>query len=117
VARPTNITMCSFCGKSHAEVRKLISGPGVYICDNCVILCKNVLDRELQVQTQAAQPKFTVLKPAEIKRQLDLYCVGQNHAKKTLAVAVHNHYKRIQVEPAAVEGESATVSPHADVEI
>jgi ATP-dependent Clp protease ATP-binding subunit ClpX len=99
--------MCSFCGKSHAEVRKLISGPGVYICDNCIILCKNVLDRELQVQAEKKQPKFTVPKPAEIKRQLDLYCIGQEPAKKTLAVAVHNHYKRIQPE-AAPENESGT---------
>jgi len=90
--------MCSFCGKSHAEVRKLISGPGVYICDNCVILCKNVLDRELQLQAQKTEPKFSVPKPAQIKRQLDLHCVGQDDAKKTLAVAVHNHYKRIQPE-------------------
>ena len=90
--------MCSFCGKSHAEVRKLIAGPGVYICDNCIILCKNVLDRELEQQNQKKQPKFTIPKPAEIKRQLDLHCVGQEHAKKTLAVAVHNHYKRIQQE-------------------
>src|ERR1700761_9325473 len=82
MARPNNITMCSFCGKSHAEVRKLVSGPGVYICDNCIILCKNVLDRELQVQNQKKSPKFSVPKPAEIKRQLDLYIVGQEHAKK-----------------------------------
>jgi ATP-dependent Clp protease ATP-binding subunit ClpX len=119
MGRPTNITMCSFCGKSHAEVRKLISGPGVYICDNCIILCKNVLDRELQIQTQKKQPKFSVPRPAEIKRQLDLYCVGQEHAKKTLAVAVHNHYKRIQPAP-ATENEEATkvpVTKHADVEI
>jgi ATP-dependent Clp protease ATP-binding subunit ClpX len=113
MARPTNITMCSFCGKSHAEVRKLIAGPGVYICDNCIILCKNVLDRELQLQEQKKQPKFTVPRPAEIKRQLDLYCIGQEHAKKTLAVAVHNHYKRIQPEP---EGEHAS-KKHAAVEI
>ena len=98
MARPNNLTMCSFCGKSHAEVRKLIPGPGVYICDNCVILCKNVLDRELEVQAEKKQPKFTVPKPAEIKRQLDLYCIGQELAKKTLAVAVHNHYKRIKPE-------------------
>jgi ATP-dependent Clp protease ATP-binding subunit ClpX len=120
MARPTNITMCSFCGKSHAEVRKLISGPGVYICDNCIILCKNVLDRELQIQTQKKQPKFTVPKPAEIKRQLDLYCIGQEQAKKTLAVAVHNHYKRIQPEAAPENDEaakSAPVDPHAGVEI
>jgi ATP-dependent Clp protease ATP-binding subunit ClpX len=122
MARPTNITMCSFCGKSHAEVRKLIAGPGVYICDNCIILCKNVLDRELQLQNQKKQPKFSVPKPAEIKRQLDLYCVGQEHAKKTLAVAVHNHFKRIQPEIPAAEGAEvpkipAQPQPHADVEI
>jgi len=119
MARPNNITMCSFCGKSHAEVRKLISGPGVYICDNCIILCKNVLDRELQLQDQKKQPKFTVPKPTVIKRQLDLYCVGQDHAKKTLAVAVHNHYKRIQPAPASKneEGEKPAPHPHADVEI
>jgi ATP-dependent Clp protease ATP-binding subunit ClpX len=112
--------MCSFCGKSHAEVRKLISGPGVYICDNCIILCKNVLDRELQVQAEKKQPKFTVPKPAEIKRQLDLYCIGQEPAKKTLAVAVHNHYKRIKIEPVKGDEEAAKptlVDPHAGVEI
>ncbi len=118
MARPNNITMCSFCGKSHAEVRKLISGPGVYICDNCIILCKNVLDRELQVQNQKRQPKFSVPKPAEIKRQLDLYCVGQEQAKKTLAVAVHNHFKRIQPEPEEEGGRaSAAHARHGDVEI
>ena len=120
MARPTNLTMCSFCGKSHAEVRKLIAGPGVYICDNCIVLCKNVLDRELQLQSQKKQPKFTVPKPAVIKRQLDRYCIGQDHAKKTLAVAVHNHYKRIQPEPAAdseTSAKPAPPDPHADVEI
>jgi ATP-dependent Clp protease ATP-binding subunit ClpX len=120
MARPNNLTMCSFCGKSHAEVRKLISGPGVYICDNCIILCKNVLDRELQVQAEKKQPKFTVPKPAEIKRQLDLYCIGQEQAKKTLAVAVHNHYKRIKTEPVKGDEEavkSTRVDPHAGVEI
>jgi ATP-dependent Clp protease ATP-binding subunit ClpX len=114
MARPNNLTMCSFCGKSHAEVRKLIAGPGVYICDNCIILCKNVLDRELELQNQKKQPKFTVPKPAEIKRQLDLHCIGQEHAKKTLAVAVHNHYKRIQQEPEAGAGGK---TKHAGVEI
>lgn len=117
MARPTNITMCSFCGKSHAEVRKLISGPGVYICDNCIILCKNVLDRELQVQNQKKSPKYSVPKPAEIKRQLDLYCVGQEHAKKTLAVAVHNHFKRIQPEGSPEDEAAAKANKHLDVEI
>jgi ATP-dependent Clp protease ATP-binding subunit ClpX len=122
MARPATLTMCSFCGKSHAEVRKLISGPGVYICDNCIILCKNVLDRELEIQNQKKQPKLVVPRPAEIKRQLDQFCIGQDLAKKTLAVAVHNHYKRIQPEPKteAAEGEKAPAAeprPHADVEI
>src|SRR5580765_1324893 len=118
MARPTNITLCSFCGKSHAEVKKLIAGPGVYICDNCVVLCKQVLDKELATQARKQKPKISVPKPAEIKRQLDLHCVGQDHAKKTLAVAVHNHYKRIVQERQAVgEEEGHPNDPHAGVEI
>jgi ATP-dependent Clp protease ATP-binding subunit ClpX len=124
VARPTNITLCSFCGKSHAEVKKLIAGPGVYICDNCVVLCKNVLDKELATAARKHRPRVNVPKPAEIKRQLDTYCVGQEHAKKTLAVAVHNHYKRILQDPpergettARQADAAAARDPHADVEI
>ncbi|HZQ45760.1 MAG TPA: ATP-dependent Clp protease ATP-binding subunit ClpX, partial [Verrucomicrobiae bacterium] len=123
MARPTNITLCSFCGKSHAEVKKLIAGPGVYICDNCVILCKSVLDKELSTQAKKHKPKINIPKPAEIKRQLDRQCIGQEHAKKTLAVAVHNHYKRILHEPASAPApdlettEPAPVDRHAEVEI
>jgi ATP-dependent Clp protease ATP-binding subunit ClpX len=121
MARPTTITMCSFCGKSHAEVKKLIPGPGVFICDVCIVLCKNILDRELHLAEQKKQPKFNVLKPVQIKRELDLHCIGQEHAKKTLAVAVHNHYKRIQPAPILDEGEVAApvtpALPHAEVEI
>ncbi|MDB6016142.1 MAG: ATP-dependent Clp protease ATP-binding subunit ClpX [Pedosphaera sp.] len=121
MARPTNITLCSFCGKSHAEVKKLIAGPGVYICDNCVILCKSVLDKELSTQAKKHRPKFNIPKPAEIKRQLDRQCIGQDHAKKTLAVAVHNHYKRILHEPGlAADSEIEEPPPmdrHAEVEI
>jgi ATP-dependent Clp protease ATP-binding subunit ClpX len=95
MARPTQLTLCSFCGKSHAEVRKLIQGPGVYICDSCVIVCKNVLDKELRSDARRPMPRLQVPKPAEIKRLLDTHCIGQEHPKKTLAVAVHNHYKRI----------------------
>src|SRR6266700_5074325 len=124
MARPTNITLCSFCGKSHAEVKKLIAGPGVYICDNCVVLCKQVLDKELSGPARKHKPRAGIPKPAEIKRQLDLRCVGQDHAKKTLAVAVHNHYKRLIQEPSApsapppagTEG-AAPADPHAEVEI
>jgi ATP-dependent Clp protease ATP-binding subunit ClpX len=101
MARPTQLTLCSFCGKSHAEVRKLIQGPGVYICDSCVIVCKNVLDKELRGDGRRQAPRLQVPKPAEIKRQLDVHCIGQEHPKKTLAVAVHNHYKRILAEPPA----------------
>ena len=120
MARPTNLTMCSFCGKSHAEVKKLIAGPGVYICDNCVILCKNVLDRELTTHGRKPRTKMTVPRPAEIKRLLDSHCIGQDHAKKTLAVAVHNHYKRVQQEPHVSEGGETSetpAGPHADVQI
>jgi ATP-dependent Clp protease ATP-binding subunit ClpX len=118
MARPTNLTLCSFCGKSHAEVKKLIAGPGVYICDNCVVLCKQVLDKELATQARKQKARINIAKPAEIKRQLDLQCVGQDHAKKTLAVAVHNHYKRILQETPAPEGEEgAPADPHAHVEI
>ena len=118
MARPTNITLCSFCGKSHAEVKKLIAGPGVYICDNCVVLCKQVLDKELASQNKKQKPRINIAKPAEIRRQLDLQCVGQDHAKKTLAVAVHNHYKRILQEGGeAPENEGSAADPHAEVEI
>jgi len=99
MARPTNLTLCSFCGKSHAEVKKLIQGPGVYICDNCVLLCKSVLEKELAPEPKKAAVNQTVPKPVEIKKHLDLYCIGQEHAKKTLSVAVHNHYKRILTDP------------------
>src|SRR5678816_1529876 len=99
MARPTNITLCSFCGKSHAEVKKLIAGPGVYICDNCITLCKSVLDKELSTEIKKAPPKFSIPKPADIRKQLDRNCIGQEHAKKTLSVAVHNHFKRILTDP------------------
>src|SRR5437868_7236804 len=122
MARPNQLTLCSFCGKSHAEVKKLIQGPGVYICDNCVIVCKNVLDKELRIEPKKTMPKLTVPKPAEIKRQLDLYCIGQEHAKRTLSVAVHNHYKRIQTELTSTQTKSTRdaaipTEPHQDVEI
>src|SRR6266536_5116690 len=119
MARPTNLTLCSFCGKSHAEVKKLIRGPAEYICANCVRLCKSVLEKELAPEPKKSAASHTIPKPVEIKKHLDLYCVGQEHAKKTLAVAVHNHYKRILQEPvSAPDAEDAAASdPHAGVEI
>ncbi len=95
MARPTNLTLCSFCGKSHAEVKKLIAGPGVYICDNCVILCKQVLDKEFATAVRKPKQRASIAKPAELKHLLDLACIGQEPANKTLSGAGHNHYKRI----------------------
>lgn len=85
---------CSFCGKGQKEVKKLIAGPGVYICDECIDLCNDIIDEEKDRET-AVKGTFKVPKPADIKTYLDDYVIGQVQAKKTLAVAVHNHYKRV----------------------
>ncbi len=122
MARPNNLTMCSFCGKSHAEVKKLIAGPGVFICDACIVYCKAILDKEAAAEVKKSTFRLKVPKPIEIKRLLDEFCVGQEFAKKTLAVAVHNHYKRIQSNDImAVPNQDGTApvptSPHNGVEI
>ena len=87
---------CSFCGKSQKEVKKLIAGPGVYICDECIDLCNDIIaeEREKEVHVEG-DSGFKVPKPQEIKEFLDSYVIGQDNAKKALSVAVHNHYKRI----------------------
>ena len=90
---------CSFCGKSQKQVRKLIAGPGVYICDECIELCNEIIEEEL-VATSAQEPQGKLPTPSEISAFLDKYVIGQGEAKRTLAVAVYNHYKRIQVEEA-----------------
>ena len=114
MARASNLTMCSFCGKSHAEVRKLIAGPGVYICDNCINVCKGILDKELNEDARRQTTTLRVPKPAEIRRELDLHVIGQDAAKKVLSVAVHNHYKRIlNANPT----KDLSLDPYADVEI
>ena len=110
--------MCSFCGKSHAEVRKLIAGPGVYICDSCINVCKSILDKELNEDARRQSSNIRVPKPAEIRRALDQYVVGQDIAKKTLSVAVHNHYKRVLQTSAPADTSAAfQPDPLADVEI
>jgi ATP-dependent Clp protease ATP-binding subunit ClpX len=91
--RPGNL-VCSFCGKSQDEVRKLIAGPTVYICDECIDLCNDIIAEEGD-QEDSFSSVSAVPKPAEIKRVLDQYVIGQERAKKVLAVAVHNHYKRV----------------------
>ena len=87
--------MCSFCGKSQEEVRKLVQGPGVYICDECVDLCNEILT-EGSAAKSGSHSSDGVLTPLEIKQYLDRYIIGQDKAKKILSVAVHNHYRRIE---------------------
>lgn len=84
---------CSFCGKSQDQVKKIVAGPGVYICNECIDLCKEIIDEE--IAEDAAQSLLEVPTPAEIVSKLDDYVIGQEDAKKTLSVAVYNHYKRV----------------------
>ena len=100
MAKSSRMTLCSFCGKSQSEVRKIIAGPGVYICDSCVNVCKTIIDRELKAPaaTEGAKPTFRLVKPGEIKKALDDFVIGQDHAKKVLSVAVYNHYKRLSFD-------------------
>src|SRR5580698_5631244 len=118
MARGSSLTICSFCGKSHAEVKKLIAGPGVYICDNCIAVCKTILDKEATNELDT-QPPLTVPRPADIVATLDQHVIGQQHAKKVLSVAVHNHYKRIVTSQQATDRSAKTTPIHeyGDVEI
>ena len=91
-----DLLKCSFCGKSQKQVKKLIAGPGVYICDECIDLCNEIIEEEL---SQSSEVRFDELpKPREIYEYLNDYVIGQEHAKKILSVAVYNHYKRVQAE-------------------
>ena len=110
MARPTDSNeqlLCSFCGKSQRQVKKLIAGPGVYICDECIDLCNEIIDEEL-----TAPPSFDIdnlPKPREIYGVLNEYVVGQEQAKRTLSVAVYNHYKRVQM----MQADEADIEIHA----
>ena len=87
---------CSFCGKTEDQVRKLIAGPdGVYICDECVSICSEIMEEEFADEVQEADGEINLMKPREIKEFLDEYVIGQDEAKKVLSVAVYNHYKRV----------------------
>ena len=87
---------CSFCGKSQHEVKKLIAGPSVFVCDECIELCNEIIRDELPATTENAEGRSGLPTPAEIKANLDNYVIGQEAAKRTLSVAVYNHYKRLQ---------------------
>jgi ATP-dependent Clp protease ATP-binding subunit ClpX len=93
--RDVHTLCCSFCGKSQKEVKKLIAGPTVYICDECIGLCNDIIAEEIDREEQK-DTKLRIPRPSEIKSVLDEYVIGQERAKKILAVAVHNHYKRIE---------------------
>src|SRR5438876_6221230 len=86
-----DVASCSFCGRTEDLVEKLISGPNVYICDKCVRLCMGI------VEQRPAPPEVRLLKPQDIKNQLDAYVIGQERAKRTVSIAVYNHYRRILV--------------------
>jgi len=103
---------CSFCGKSQNEVERLIAGPGVQICDQCVDLCNSLIQREVAKGERKKSHQLRIPKPHQLKEMLDEYVVGQERAKKVLSVAVHNHYKRIRHKVKASQED-----PHADVEI
>ena len=90
--------VCSFCGRSGEEVEKLIAGPGVYICNECIEVCENILKEEMKADKQKSVPHFKLPVPEEIKKYMDQYVIDQDDAKTALAVAVYNHYKRIQYE-------------------
>ncbi len=116
MARSSNLTMCSFCGKGHSDVKKLIAGPGVYICNECIEVCSSILEKELggtsqKGRTSAEKTNFKVPTPAAIRDRLNEFVIGQENAKKVLAVAVYNHYQRLRQDHAKLGDE------YKDVEI
>lgn len=96
--RDSGSLVCSFCGKTQKEVKKLIAGPTVYICDECIGLCNDIIAEEFENEEAEKKSQISIPKPSEIKEILDEYVIGQERAKKVLSVAVHNHYKRIDTK-------------------
>ena len=110
MARASNLTMCSFCGKSHSEVKKLIAGPGVYICNECVGVCSDILEKELRSTPRKGKGKadksaLGIPSPASILEHLNSFVIGQEEAKKILSVAVYNHYQRLNQDQARLGDE------------
>ena len=114
MAKSSRMTLCSFCGKSQTEVKKIIAGPGVYICDSCVNVCKTIIDRETKQSPVESKPAFRLLKPSEIKASLDEHVIGQEHAKKVLSVAVYNHYKRLMFDAGQSTKDPMALAPEFD---
>src|SRR6476620_6604100 len=119
--RGRRITTCSFCGKSSRDVGPMVEGPSdVYICANCVDLAHNIIRQEKRKLSSTGAPVFTSIpSPRQIKEYLDQYVIGQEYAKKALAVAVHNHYKRLSTQetPADASTTASVSKPVDDVEI
>jgi ATP-dependent Clp protease ATP-binding subunit ClpX len=111
MAKSSRMTLCSFCGKSQTEVKKIIAGPGVHICDACVNVCKTIIDREVKQPAVDAKPAFRLVKPAEVKAALDDFVIGQSHAKKVLSVAVYNHYKRLMFGAGQTPSDNGALAP------
>lgn len=103
-----DLLKCSFCGKSQKQVKKLIAGPGVYICDECIDLCNEIIEEELAETSEVRWEELP--KPREIYEFLEGYVVGQESAKKALSVAVYNHYKRVQAGRTAAPRAARTPS-------
>jgi ATP-dependent Clp protease ATP-binding subunit ClpX len=105
---------CSFCGKSQKQVQQLIAGPGVYICDECVELCNEIIEERLAEAKETEVEDFELPKPKEIFAFLDEYVIGQAPAKRALSVAVYNHYKRVRaaaaIAPADVKADEVEIA-------
>ena len=114
VGETSDLLKCSFCGKSQKQVKKLIAGPGVYICDECIDLCNEIIEEELAESSELGLDELP--KPREIFDFLEQYVIGQDVAKKALAVAVYNHYKRIQAGESAARQEGPRPRRHLQVQ-
>ncbi|PPI28273.1 ATP-dependent Clp protease ATP-binding subunit ClpX [Rathayibacter sp. AY1B5] len=113
IGESADLLKCSFCGKSQKQVQQLIAGPGVYICDECVELCNEIIEERLSESSEETSHEFDLPKPKEIFGFLEEYVIGQEQAKKTLAVAVYNHYKRVRARNTITAADAI----HDEVEI
>ena len=109
----SDLLKCSFCGKSQKQVKKLIAGGGVYICDECIEVCNEIIEEELNASAGDTANDNKLPRPTEISAFLDQYVIGQDDAKRVLAVPVYNHYKRIRAE----EQQTAKINKDDEVEL